>query len=74
MATLQSLIGRPLHELSEDEITNWIENLRSTRQSFTENAYEERTARRKTASKRKGPQITAEFLAEIDELSDDLDL
>lgn len=74
MATLESLIGRPLHELPEEEITNFIENLRSVRQSFTDGAYEERKTRRKTATKRKGPEITAEFLAEVDSLAEDLDL
>lgn len=74
MATLESIIGKPLHLLSEDELTNFVENLRATRQTFTDGAYTERTTRRKAATKRKGPEITAAFLAEIDDLSDDLDL
>ena len=74
MATLESLIGRPLHELSEEEVTNWIENLRSTRQLFTDGAYEARSKKRAASTKRKGPEVTAEFLAEIDELAEELDL
>lgn len=74
MATLESLIGRPLHEMSEDQITNFIENLRSTRQLFTDGAYEERQSKRKSSAKRKGKDITPELLAEIDALADELDL
>ena len=73
MATLESLIGTPLHELSEDELTNFIEGLRSVRQTFTDGAYTERTTKRKAAAKRKGPDLTPEFLAEVDSLMDDLE-
>ena len=39
MATLESLIGIPLHELSEEELTNFIEGLRSVRQTFIDEVY-----------------------------------
>ncbi len=74
MATLESLIGVPLHELTEEKLTDFIENLRAVRQGFTDNAYETRQTRRKSSTKRKGPEITAEFLAEVDALAEDLDL
>lgn len=68
MATLESLIGTPLHELSEEELTNFIENLRSVRQTFTDNAYTERTTKRKTTTKKNSTNITLEFLAELENL------
>lgn len=74
MATLESLIGVPLHELPEDQITDFVENLRSTRQQFTEGAYEERKFKRKSSAKRQTKQMTPELLAEIDSLMEELDL
>lgn len=73
MATLESLIGRPLHELDEKQITDFIENLRGTRQAFTEGAYEERQTRRKASAKRK-KEVSPELLAEIDALAEELNL
>jgi hypothetical protein len=74
MATLESILGKSIHEFSEEQLTDFVENLRSVRQSFTDSAYETRTNKRKAAAKRKGPEVTAEFLADIESLADDLDL
>lgn len=74
MATLESLIGTPIHEMTEEQLTNFIENLRSTRQSFTDGAFEERKTRRQSSAKRKPKEVSAELLAEIDALADELDL
>ncbi len=68
MATLSSELGVDLHDLTQDQLTDFIENLRSKRQSFTDNAYETRTTKRSAATKRKSPEITAEFLADLDDL------
>ncbi len=74
MATIESLLGQSLKDLSEDQLTDFVENLRSVRQTFTDSAYETRSNKRKTAAKRKGPEITAEFLKDVEELAEDLDL
>ena len=68
MATLESLIGIPLHELSEEELTNFIEGLRSVRQTFIDEVYTERITKRKAATKRKGLDVTAEFLDDLEDL------
>jgi len=70
MATLASLIGKPLEELSEEELTSFIENLRTSRQLFLDDAYEARKSRRIASSKRKPKEMSAELAQEIDELMD----
>ena len=53
MATLSSELGIPLEELDEEQITDFIENLRARRQIFTDSAYETRQNRRQSAAKAK---------------------
>lgn len=74
MATLSSIIGTPLDQLEESQLTEFVENFRSVRQTFTEGAYEERKTKRTASAKRKGKDVSLELLAEIDDLADDLEL
>lgn len=69
MATLESIIGTPLDQLLEDKLIDFIEGNRQTRQQFLEGAYDTRKTKRTESQKRKArKEVSAELLAELDEL------